>query len=561
NIQCYVGQGYLEPSDEKQQAMIPKGVLDKPTLVGMIQAAVANVKYAAPTLQPLFSLSPVASEVKTQPTKDDTILAATPILQAQHVPNHVKVPDQSKFRSCPLPSLQNPRQYISPCFPKPVQSSTFWSLAGYLSCSESPPSSPPRPSAEADLGIHGSIERTEETGAIQEHKQPFDLEDTLTRNPLLAPCTSSEGAHAQTTAGANCLESQAKGLVMASSCSLQGSMLESFLMVDAEQLSAPSVNERDTTAGAIIPRTVKTEPLEEAGTPKTVDSGSKDSRLRAQHQMHEDRLTSTPMDSRVVIDLVEDPSAASGSDATRPPSSASRTIYLSSVSATPDSNDFIPVPTGPPNYQTLAPILRAAYALSFATLSTFCKQRLREIWPSELSQLSADPVPYAEDTIVLARSHVLGTGFYELVRSPTYGEDQLSENLGEDSQCSSLFRQSAGISKQDILPVMTTRNKLNKEWTQTTLSLATSEHSCLWSDGADPCVSGSDSREHWHALVMNPQFYSDGMIDPLLGLQRLAEHDWAALGYCNACVHSRKVVIALKRQQLWNQLPTWLGLE
>ncbi|KAJ7922276.1 hypothetical protein B0H13DRAFT_1983271 [Mycena leptocephala] len=53
----------------------------------------------------------------------------------------------------------------------------------------------------------------------------------------------------------------------------------------------------------------------------------------------------------------------------------------------------------------------------------------------------------------------------------------------------------------------------------------------------------------------------DYMFDPLCGLQALIDTDWAAEGYCEACVKLRREVWSHRREKIWDNLNIWFGLD
>lgn len=216
----------------------------------------------------------------------------------------------------------------------------------------------------------------------------------------------------------------------------------------------------------------------------------------------------------------------------------------------------------PPDFSQLAAILRAARALSFEALDEFASRTLREMWPDDLRKLSMIPIKNAAETIILAREcempELLKRAFYELVRTARLGQD-------EDADLEDPEVAKKQISRQNLARLIKTREELTARWIWA--ADKPPEIPCPLSDG-DPaneetvkCIQArANNLVHWQDVVKKSLLFEECLYDPLHGLQRLVDVDWAATGYCQRCVKAWKVSWAAQREKLWQQLDVWLGL-
>ncbi|KAJ7818971.1 hypothetical protein B0H14DRAFT_2837789 [Mycena olivaceomarginata] len=200
-----------------------------------------------------------------------------------------------------------------------------------------------------------------------------------------------------------------------------------------------------------------------------------------------------------------------------------------------------------PSFQRTASILRAATLLSFPDFRDWAVRLLEDMWSPALANLSTEEIQHATESVLLAREceppAIRKRALYELVRLAGYGQS------GRE-----------GVSPQDFRALVKAREHLTAAWMQTmnpySLDLLVCARSASAAGDAeaprcttaDPLLSG---KAH-HKL--------EYLYDPLCGLHALIEADWAAEGYCDACVKLRREVWANRREKIWDNLDIWLGL-
>ncbi|KAI0703484.1 hypothetical protein BC835DRAFT_1319183 [Cytidiella melzeri] len=215
----------------------------------------------------------------------------------------------------------------------------------------------------------------------------------------------------------------------------------------------------------------------------------------------------------------------------------------------------------PPEFSQLASILRAAQTLRFSALEDFASRTLRQMWSKELSKLTESRIKHAPETIILAREYempeLLKRAFYELVRTARLGEDEDADSDDPDVA-------STQISRQDLVRLIRAREELVARWILTAGSPP--EILCPLAPVEPPSKESAKCMQaranlfaHWNEVVKKGLF-EEYLYDPLVGLQRLVEHDWTELGYCRGCVKAWRDSWMAQRVKLWQQLELWLGL-
>ncbi|KAJ7369134.1 hypothetical protein DFH08DRAFT_1071651 [Mycena albidolilacea] len=202
-----------------------------------------------------------------------------------------------------------------------------------------------------------------------------------------------------------------------------------------------------------------------------------------------------------------------------------------------------------PFFQRTVSILRAATLLSFPDFRDWAVRLLEDMWSPALANLSTEEIQHATESVLLAREcelpAVLKRALYELVRLAGYGQS------GRE-----------GVSPQDFRALVKAREHLTAAWMQTmnpySLDLMVCARSASAAGDAEAPPPRYDHRPA--ALVHASGIAEDYLYDPLCGLHALIEADWAAEGYCDACVKLRREVWANRREKIWDNLDIWLGL-
>ncbi|KAJ7726324.1 hypothetical protein DFH07DRAFT_685634, partial [Mycena maculata] len=209
-----------------------------------------------------------------------------------------------------------------------------------------------------------------------------------------------------------------------------------------------------------------------------------------------------------------------------------------------------------PSFPKLAGILRVATILSFPDFRDWAIRLLEDRWPLSLAELSTEPVRHATESIVLARScavpSLLKRAMYELVRLAGYGQTDTARE---------------GVSTRDFRALVRAREELTAVWLAAVSPYAAEFSACATLEPAPPpavrCTTLHPLRsgQAHHKLVRQSGIADDYLYDPLCGLQALIDTDWAAEGYCAACVGLRKDAWAKTREKMWGNLDLWFGLE
>ncbi|EKM50970.1 uncharacterized protein PHACADRAFT_262875 [Phanerochaete carnosa HHB-10118-sp] len=242
-----------------------------------------------------------------------------------------------------------------------------------------------------------------------------------------------------------------------------------------------------------------------------------------------------------------------------------------------------------PPFKTLIAVFCAARTLSFRQIDALATSRLESLWPSDLHKLSPVRTPHAAETVVLSRMYSLPAvrkrAFYELLRSEGFAQRGVDDNGGGGSGGSGALPDGtlldgsrllgrAKLSHADMVRLVTTREKLQMAWTllvgtapspaafpcmlqqTTSANTAYSTHAAR-KRCSDACRS---SAQIWAEWVLDSGLFENWMYDPVCGLERLSVLDWEHSGFCSACVMTRRQLWARKREEIWDNLDTWLGL-
>ncbi|CCM00768.1 uncharacterized protein FIBRA_02809 [Fibroporia radiculosa] len=236
----------------------------------------------------------------------------------------------------------------------------------------------------------------------------------------------------------------------------------------------------------------------------------------------------------------------------------------------------------PPPFSDLVALLRGAHALSFPTVSLYASHLLREMWPADLSQLatpSEKHTRHAAEMLRLSRScnfpEVRKRAFYELLRSASFS--QASGDL-DDNSFSTVFGQdeqpiTCALDRIDILRLVSAREFFQQIWMrlirappspsavpcpleQIFAGINPSQESAL--QRCREARAGSVTQ--WTAEVIQGTIFDEGFCDPLCALEKLADMDWAGMGYCTGCICARKELWSEEREAVWRKLDRWLGL-
>ncbi|KAJ7450374.1 hypothetical protein FB451DRAFT_1052283, partial [Mycena latifolia] len=207
-----------------------------------------------------------------------------------------------------------------------------------------------------------------------------------------------------------------------------------------------------------------------------------------------------------------------------------------------------------PSFQKMAGILRAATILAFPDFRDWAVRLLEDKWSPLLADLLTAPLGHATESVVLARAcdvpSILKRALYELVRLPGYGQTERE-----------------GVSARDLRALVRAREELTSVWMLTMSPYCPDLALCASTApaGAVPArcttLDALQAGKAHHKLVRESGVADDYLYDPLCGLQVLIDADWAAEGFCAACVALRHEVWAGRREKVWDNLDIWFGLD
>ncbi|KAF8067815.1 hypothetical protein FPV67DRAFT_1493711 [Lyophyllum atratum] len=246
------------------------------------------------------------------------------------------------------------------------------------------------------------------------------------------------------------------------------------------------------------------------------------------------------------------------------------------------------VETEPP-FATIASILLASSALTFTKFEAYAIRYLETMWSPDLADLTKTAIPYAFESMILAREcalfSVLKRVMYELVRMQGFGQPAPTP----DNRAPAVT-----LNAQDLNTLLHAREKLMTVWTAAAdpdefppcaaepeplpqagvppPGAATHDARQILASDAPaaanspalprPCTATSrvDSKLAHDNLIKTTGILKAFRWDPLCGLQAMIEAPWDTEGFCEACVENRREVWEGERERVWEELDEWFGL-
>ena len=171
------------------------------------------------------------------------------------------------------------------------------------------------------------------------------------------------------------------------------------------------------------------------------------------------------------------------------------------------------------------------------------------MWSDELADLSTTPIPFAWETVILARQcsikRVLKPALYELVRTEGLGQDYVLDD--------------EGINDRKLL--FKAREKLVSVWITAAASLPNKFLACCSKSlDARACTAGDpDSVNQVHAKLI--PVFDQYKWDPVCGFKALMKVPWKEEGFCKECVGRRWRAWEKERKRCWENLDVWFELD
>ncbi|KAF9463193.1 hypothetical protein BDZ94DRAFT_1164397, partial [Collybia nuda] len=204
-----------------------------------------------------------------------------------------------------------------------------------------------------------------------------------------------------------------------------------------------------------------------------------------------------------------------------------------------------------PPFRVMASILRSSSLLSFNEFKQWASQYLEDMWSPNLADLTRNRIPFATESIALARhcnlSSALKRAMYELVRLEGFGQ---AEEAGSDDGQDADDKENVEISPADYRALVKARERLTTLWlTQMSPVMACTS------------TNGTLSIQAHVKLVIDSGIYEEYHADPMCGFQALMDAPWAEEGFCEACIDTRKKAWVNGREKAWENLGLWFGLD
>ncbi|KAG1723466.1 uncharacterized protein EDB91DRAFT_1255617 [Suillus paluster] len=225
----------------------------------------------------------------------------------------------------------------------------------------------------------------------------------------------------------------------------------------------------------------------------------------------------------------------------------------------------------PGNYRnTIEPLIlmsliRAASWLGFDSDFEWLVKELEAFWPSNLKELSANPVPRrdASEVVALARmcniDGLLKPAFYDMARTPGFGLNELKEP--EQISHADMLRLVV-VREDPHLVCQNLRGALSGNAKGTSgLSENTDKKPPLGSTSpasvASKCLLETVRREAWIRLVYDSDIFTLYQHDPLCGLEALINLQWTN-EWCRDCKDAMRADWRTVQKSIWEKIDEYL---
>lgn len=205
----------------------------------------------------------------------------------------------------------------------------------------------------------------------------------------------------------------------------------------------------------------------------------------------------------------------------------------------------------PPPFDMLASILRASTSLSFTHFKAWSTQYLLEMWSPALGNLSKTRIPFAKESVLLARQcpsikPILKRALYELVRADGLGQDD-DDDTGRTDERKLLLK---------------ARERLTSIWVTSAASLPSEFLTCSSKSAQERAICITrDTKSTNKAHAKLKPIFERYKWDPMCGFKALMEAPWREEGFCEACIVLRKTIWQNERQRCWTNLDQWFELD
>lgn len=202
------------------------------------------------------------------------------------------------------------------------------------------------------------------------------------------------------------------------------------------------------------------------------------------------------------------------------------------------------------DFHRFSAVLRSSHILSATQVKACAIRHFKEMWPTAVEKVSKEPIPFAVESIFLARKFsvlsVLKRAFYELIRGP---DDYLDSSSGPK------------LSVTDLAMILKARSWLMKEWQQLALrpTYLAGEFTCTCMTHAH-CerISDRSVRRVHEGIIPYFDTYKGYSQDPICGLEQLCDLHWEDQGFCRDWIIERKLSWRKAKKDLWHQLDEML---
>lgn len=208
----------------------------------------------------------------------------------------------------------------------------------------------------------------------------------------------------------------------------------------------------------------------------------------------------------------------------------------------------------------VASILRASVALDFPSLRDAATHILLDMWNPDLQDYLDDTEKsfYAADAVILAKECGLPAGILKRAYCSLLTQPELDQDIVDTDETSKPMP----LPSSEVYLLTRARVKLLNAWDDVTILPATLT-SCpsRKAGGRDACESLASTKAAWEKIVYQGGLAREWKFNPIEGLNRLQNADWAAEGVCGRCIESVRDEWKAKQEEIWSDLDEWLDLD
>jgi hypothetical protein len=200
----------------------------------------------------------------------------------------------------------------------------------------------------------------------------------------------------------------------------------------------------------------------------------------------------------------------------------------------------------------MASVLRASTTLQFPAFRAFALRYFESRWSTRLEDLTAEPLPRAQETLVLGHKYdmpgVTKRALYDVVRMPNFGLSAGREREAGAADEGDDRRKDDILTLTDLRLLVKARTILTEMWHYAI------QHHHSSAKASCPHVG----RSALPTAVFQSGLFQEYQYDPICGLEKLAQARWDVLP--DECMEAQREFWETTREVLWKDLETWFEL-